>query len=99
MIIRPPPDDRVELIDQVNLFAVLFSLIIPRILFKSVSEIFAISYLERIDILPEENLMIRKGFAAVMELMEVPSPRTVREYAVRWKPYRTVAAKLLWRAG
>lgn len=63
------------------------------------AEIFLISYLGRMDVLPAEDLMIRKRFASVMELRDVPTAKTVREYGVRWEPYRTVAAKLLWKAG
>jgi 3-methyladenine DNA glycosylase/8-oxoguanine DNA glycosylase len=63
------------------------------------AEICLISFFGRMDVLPAEDLIIRKGFASVMNLKEIPPPKMVREHAVRWQPYRTVAAKILWKAG
>lgn len=63
------------------------------------AELCLISFLGRMDVLPAEDLIIRKGFASVMNLKEIPSPKMVREHAVLWQPYRTVAAKILWKAG
>lgn len=54
--------------------------------------------LGRGDVLPVDDLGIRKGFAAVFRRGELASRDEVAERGERWRPYRTVASWYLWRA-
>jgi 3-methyladenine DNA glycosylase/8-oxoguanine DNA glycosylase len=64
------------------------------------AETYMIFRLGRMDIMPADDLVLRKGFARIiLRSSTLPTPKTVREHAVCWSPYRTVAAKVLWSAG
>ena len=54
--------------------------------------------LGRPDVLPADDLALRKGFAAAFGKRALPSREDLSERGVRWKPYRTVASWYLWRA-
>jgi DNA-3-methyladenine glycosylase II len=49
------------------------------------------------DILPVADLGIQKGFKRVMGLAELPSKEVMISTAEPWRPYRTLASRLLWR--
>jgi 3-methyladenine DNA glycosylase/8-oxoguanine DNA glycosylase len=53
--------------------------------------------LGRPDVLPVDDYGVRKGFAIAFDKSELPSPKELAAYGVRWKPYRTVASWYLWR--
>jgi DNA-3-methyladenine glycosylase II len=53
--------------------------------------------LERMDILPVDDLGIREGYRALKSLPEKPKPKELRKIAEPWAPHRTVAAWYLWR--
>jgi 3-methyladenine DNA glycosylase/8-oxoguanine DNA glycosylase len=53
--------------------------------------------LGRPDVLPVDDYGIRKGFAIAFERSEMPPPKELAAYGVRWHPYRTVASWYLWR--
>ena len=53
--------------------------------------------LGRPDILPIDDLGIRKGAQVVAKLQEMPAPKALAEYGERWGPYRTYASMYLWR--
>lgn len=64
------------------------------------AEVFLISQLGRMDVLPIGDLIIRRGYARVFHNADSPAEiNEVRTHADQWKPYRTVAAQLLWMAG
>lgn len=52
--------------------------------------------LGRMDVLPANDLGVRKGFNRVYGSM--PTPKELLAYGERWRPYRTVASWYLWRA-
>lgn len=56
-----------------------------------------IFYLQRLDVFPEDDYGIRKGFAELYGLEELPKPREMRKSAEKWYPYRTIASWYLWR--
>lgn len=60
-------------------------------------EMLLLFHLGRADILPVNDLGIRRGFMLVNELPSLPSPAELLEYGKRWKPYRSVASWYLWR--
>jgi 3-methyladenine DNA glycosylase/8-oxoguanine DNA glycosylase len=56
-----------------------------------------IFHLGRPDVLPADDYGVRKGFAIVYD-RELPSPKELAAFGIRWQPYRTVASWYLWRA-
>jgi 3-methyladenine DNA glycosylase/8-oxoguanine DNA glycosylase len=54
--------------------------------------------LVRPDVLPIDDLGIRKGFQRVYGRRQLPTPLAVARYGERWRPYRTVASWYLWRS-
>jgi len=53
--------------------------------------------LGRPDVLPTDDLGIRKGAQRVDGLEDMPTPRALAEAGERWGPYRTYASLYLWR--
>lgn len=53
--------------------------------------------LGRPDILPVDDLGVRKGAQIVHQMADMPTPRALREFGARWAPYRTLAGFYLWR--
>ncbi len=60
-------------------------------------QMFLMFGLARQDVLPSEDLGIRKGFAKAFQLDDLPKPKDIEEHATRWQPYRSVASWYLWR--
>lgn len=54
--------------------------------------------LGRPDVLPVDDLGVRKGFALARGLDELPTPGQLTELADHWRPYRTVGSWYCWRA-
>lgn len=54
--------------------------------------------LGRPDVLAVDDYGIRKGFAKIHKMTELPKPKELLAYGERWKPYRSVASWYLWRA-
>lgn len=61
-------------------------------------EMFLIFNLGRMDVLPVDDYGVRAGFASAYGKKKLPTPKRLREYGVRWAPYRSAAAWYLWRA-
>ena len=55
--------------------------------------------LGRLDVLPVDDLGLRKGVQQLLDLQELPSPKQVHAAAEGWAPYRSIATWYLWRAG
>lgn len=53
--------------------------------------------LMRPDVFAEGDLAVRRALGELYLAGETPSLPVARAFSVRWKPYRTVAAWLLWR--
>jgi DNA-3-methyladenine glycosylase II len=53
--------------------------------------------LGRPDVLPVDDLGIRKGAQAVDRLADMPTPKELLARGERWGPYRTYASLYLWR--
>ena len=53
--------------------------------------------LGRPDILPVDDLGVRKGAQVLDRLEEMPKPKELAERGERWGPYRTLAGLYLWR--
>jgi len=61
-------------------------------------EMLLIFRLGRADVLPVDDYGVRKGFAKMKKMAELPKPKELAAYGEKWKPYRSVAAWYLWRA-
>lgn len=53
--------------------------------------------LGRPDVLPVDDLGVRKGAQLLDRLDEMPKPRALAERGAKWGPYRTLAGLYLWR--
>jgi DNA-3-methyladenine glycosylase II len=53
--------------------------------------------LGRPDVLPIDDLGIRKGAQRVLGLAEMPKPKELEALGARWAPWRTLASMYLWR--
>jgi DNA-3-methyladenine glycosylase II len=53
--------------------------------------------LGRPDVLPVDDLGVRKGAQRVDKAEEMPTPKALLERGERWGPYRTYASLYLWR--
>ncbi|MGH7375731.1 MAG: DNA-3-methyladenine glycosylase family protein, partial [Candidatus Rokuibacteriota bacterium] len=54
--------------------------------------------LGRPDVLPVDDFGVREGFRVTYGRRKQPTPKQLRRYGDRWRPYRSVAAWYLWRA-
>ncbi|HHW4679419.1 MAG TPA: DNA-3-methyladenine glycosylase family protein [Xylella sp.] len=60
-------------------------------------EMMLIFRLGRPDVLPVDDLGIRKGAQRLYSLALLPTPKALRARSERWGPYRTYAGLYLWR--
>lgn len=58
---------------------------------------FMIFSLHRPDVLPVNDLGVRKGVQLLYKLEELPRPSQMEQLCDKWRPYRSVAAWYLWR--
>jgi len=67
-------------------------------------EMLLMFYLGRPDVLPVDDLGIRKGFVVAFgrprrrDAQGLPHPDAIRRRAERWRPWRSIASWYLWRA-
>ncbi|GKV04861.1 hypothetical protein SLEP1_g16959 [Rubroshorea leprosula] len=58
---------------------------------------FMIFSLHRPDVLPINDLGVRKGVQSLNNLEELPRPSQMEQLCEKWRPYRSVASWYLWR--
>lgn len=61
-------------------------------------EMLLMFHLGRPDVLPVGDYGVRKGFAKMKKLPELPKPKELAAYGEKWKPHRSIAAWYMWRA-
>jgi hypothetical protein len=54
--------------------------------------------LGRPDVLAVDDYGVRKGFAKLHRMDELPKPKELQALGEKWRPYRSVACWYLWRA-
>jgi DNA-3-methyladenine glycosylase II len=59
-------------------------------------EMLLIFTLGRPDVLPVDDFGVREGYRLAYGLRTQPTPKALRAYGERWKPYRSIAARYLW---
>jgi DNA-3-methyladenine glycosylase II len=62
------------------------------------AEMFLIFQLSRTDVWPVEDLGVRRGYATIHGLPELPKPKPLSTLGEIYRPWRTVAAWYCWRA-
>jgi 3-methyladenine DNA glycosylase/8-oxoguanine DNA glycosylase len=62
------------------------------------AEMFLIFNLGRLDVLPVHDLGVRRGFQIAYGKRKMPEPEQLERFGEKWRPYRTVAARYLWRS-
>jgi DNA-3-methyladenine glycosylase II len=60
-------------------------------------EMMLMFHLGRPDVLPVDDLGVRKGAQWLDKLEQMPTPKALRERGECWGPYRTLAGLYLWR--
>lgn len=90
-----PPADAMDTLDNDTLIQRLTSI---RGIGQWTVEMLLIFNLGRADVLPVNDLGIRKGFAVTYGQEELPKPAALRSHGERWAPWRSVASWYLWRA-
>ena len=61
------------------------------------AEVFLIFRLGRLDVFPADDLGLLEGVRQLYELPERQTPDELREFATRWRPYRSVASWYVWQ--
>ena len=62
------------------------------------AEMFLMFNLGRPDVLPVDDLGVRNAVMRAYRMRKAPTPKRLREFGERWRPYRTAAAWYLWRS-
>jgi len=62
------------------------------------AHMFLMFHLQRPDVLPVGDLGIRRAMMIRYALPELPAPAEMEKLAKRWRPYRTLACRYLWRS-
>lgn len=60
------------------------------------ADIYLLMALLRPDIWPAGDLALAKAIKSIKNLDSIPSPEVMHEIALPWKPWRAVAARILW---
>ncbi len=61
-------------------------------------EMFLIFTLGRPDVLPVDDLGVRRGFQITYALGELPKPEEMQRIAEPWRPYRSMGTWYMWRS-
>jgi len=62
------------------------------------AEMFLMFNLHRPDVLPVDDLGVRNAVGRLYKMNPAPTPKALREFGERWRPYRSVASWYLWRS-
>jgi DNA-3-methyladenine glycosylase II len=62
------------------------------------ANVYLLMALRRPDVWPPGDLGLHKSMAEVRRLRAVPSSEEAAAFALRWRPWRAVAARLLWHS-
>ncbi|TAK08306.1 MAG: DNA-3-methyladenine glycosylase 2 family protein [Candidatus Manganitrophaceae bacterium] len=62
------------------------------------AEMFLIFALNRPDVLPVDDLGLKKAVRQAYRLRKLPSPERIQKIAKPWRPYRSIATWYLWKS-
>ncbi len=88
------PTDRLGRMDDEQVIASLTAI---RGIGRWTAEMFLIFVLNRADVLPVDDLGLRKGAQLAYKLASLPTLGELRERGNLWRPYRSIATWYLWR--
>jgi 3-methyladenine DNA glycosylase/8-oxoguanine DNA glycosylase len=77
---------------------IIDELVLVRGIGRWTAEMFLIFQLGRLDVWPVDDFGVRKGYAIVHGLDEMPKPKALVGLGEPYRPYRSVAAWYCWRA-
>jgi len=60
------------------------------------AEIYLLFALDRLDVFPSGDVALAASLADLKGLPARPSPQALRDFAIAWRPVRSLAARLLW---
>lgn len=60
------------------------------------AEVYLLFAFERLDVFPAGDIALAASLAHLKTLAARPDPKTLRELSLAWRPYRSLAARLLW---
>lgn len=87
-----------ELFDELSNKEIIDELTQVKGIGKWTAEIFLMFNLAREDVFPSDDLSLRKALQQNFSLPDLPSAKEAELFAEKWRPYRTIAALLLWRS-
>ncbi|HEX2090373.1 MAG TPA: DNA-3-methyladenine glycosylase 2 family protein [Actinomycetota bacterium] len=87
-----------EAIERLKDENIIERLITVRGIGRWTAEMFLIFQLRRLNVWPVDDYGVRKGYALLYGLPELPKPKELSALGERFHPYRTVAAWYCWRA-
>jgi DNA-3-methyladenine glycosylase II len=93
-------EDRTVPLDEVDSFSddeLVAHLVQVRGIGRWTAEMFLIFQLRRLDVWPVDDYGIRKGWALVHKLKDLPAPRALQAEGEVVRPFRTIAAWYCWR--
>ncbi len=61
-------------------------------------EMLLIFQLGRLDVMPIDDLGVRKGFAKMRSKKTLPTPKQLERATRKWQPYRSIGSWYCWRA-
>jgi DNA-3-methyladenine glycosylase II len=62
------------------------------------AEMFLIFSLNRADVIPLDDLGVKKAIQKLYNLSDLPTPAYMLEVSSKWKPYRSIATWYLWKS-
>ena len=87
-----------EAIERVRNDAIVERLVTVRGIGRWTAEMFLIFQLRRLDVWPVDDYGVRKGYALIYGLPELPKPKALDLLGEKFRPYRTIPAWYCWRA-
>ncbi len=88
----------IDVIEALDDEAIIQHLIQVRGIGRWTAEMFLMFQLGRPDVLPVDDLGVRKGFMLLYGLDAMPDKKALTAHAECWRPFRSVASWYLWRA-
>ena len=88
----------IECLDALGDDDLIERLVVVRGIGRWTAEMFLIFQLRRLDVWPVDDLGVRKGYARIHGLAEMPAPKALSSLGDPYRPYRSIAAWYCWRA-
>ena len=86
-----------DVLDRMDDEAVIENLMQVKGIGRWTAEMFLIFVLNRPDLLPVDDLGVRKGFQKVYGLQTEPKAEKMVKIAEKWRPWRTIGSWYMWR--